>query len=37
MSIDHDAAADMVGLDGDEDLLRFEMEIWVVWEEEPVG
>lgn len=34
MIVDHDAAADLPDLDCEEDPLRFEMEVWVVWEEE---
>jgi len=34
MIVDHDAAVDLLDFDCEEDPLRFEMEVWVVWEEE---
>ena len=34
MIVDHDAVAGLLDFDCDEDPLRFEKEVWVVWEEE---
>ena len=34
MIIDHDAVADLLNFDCEEDPLWFEREVWVVWEEE---
>ena len=35
MIVDHDAAVDLLDIDC-EDPLRFEREVWVVWEEEAI-